>query len=210
MQESAFSGWRHALQELAATKEAAESWRHTRYQFAHKLGQALTGSGDSGEPTISGHVVYGVWLEWGLLYVGQTSKAERRLRDLPVGESHHLANTFPPEIWSRIVVISWPRLPEAEVPLQTLGVQEVGLGLEHRLQASLHPLVNATRRTSEGTWRNVDWSKSRSRGAVASGQLDELFAAVMNIWGETSNSLTCRVVHPADLLQLTTEPDATH
>ncbi len=150
---------------------------------------------------MTGHVVYAVWLNWGLLYVGQTSNAERRLRDLSVGESHHLGNTFPPEIWKRVVVIAWPQLAEAEIPIRTFGHNEVGLGLEHRLQAVLHPLANASRRTVEGNWRSVDWDKSRSVGARTGKEIDELFAAVQKIWSDASNSSLCRVVHPADLLE---------
>jgi len=52
---------------------------------------------------VAGSVIYGVWLDWGLLDVGQTSEAERRLRDLVVGESHHLGNTFPPKSGDAIV-----------------------------------------------------------------------------------------------------------
>lgn len=59
----------------------------------------------------AGPVLYGVFASGaGLCYVGQTQEAERRLRDLPVGESHHLANTVPPEVWERVVVIRWPLL----------------------------------------------------------------------------------------------------
>ncbi|MFE3822837.1 hypothetical protein [Nocardia tengchongensis] len=199
MQESALERWRNALHELTATEAVAESWRHERYRFAHKLGHALAGPGQGVLP-MSGSVLYGVWLDWGLLYVGQTGNAERRLRDLPVGESHHLSNTFPPEIWSQVIVIAWPQLPEAAGPIDLYGLEKVSLGLEYRLQAWLHPLANASRRTPDGKWRAVDWTKSRSRGAVTGGQIDDLFAAVQKIWKDPSNSTVCRVVHPADLL----------
>ena len=64
-----------------------------------------------GIPPVSDHAVYGVYVTGaGLLYVGQTRDARRRLRDLPVGESHHLATTVPPEIWERVLVIQWPAL----------------------------------------------------------------------------------------------------
>ncbi|MCP2258357.1 hypothetical protein LX15_002051 [Streptoalloteichus tenebrarius] len=153
-----------------------------------------------------GHAVYGVWLDWGLLYVGQTSEAERRLRDLAVGESHHLANTFPPEIWHRVVVVAWPRLPEAGPLVERFGADEVGLGLEHRLQSWLEPLANGSRRRPDGGWREVDWATSRSRGARVGRQIDSLFEAVRRVWREASEagsstaSEVYRVVFPGELL----------
>jgi hypothetical protein len=159
--------------------------------------------------TITGSVVYGVWLDCGLIYVGQTREAQRRLRDLPVGESHHLANTFPPEIWSRVMVIEWPRLSAARAAIERLSEPIVGLALEHRLQASLAPLVNASRRKVGGGWSTVRWSKSRSRAARAAVEIDELFESVMTIWALGADSKpsdrgalpgTCRVIFPAELL----------
>lgn len=137
---------------------------------------------------MTGHVLYGVWLDWGLLYVGQTGQSERRLRDLAVGESHHLANTFPPEIWHRVVVVAWPRLPEAGPLTGVLDPREVSLALEHRLQSWLKPLANASRRTSDGRWRPVDWSRSKSVGARIAPQVDKLFEAVQEVWGEASQT----------------------
>jgi hypothetical protein len=120
--------------------------------------------------TITGPVLYGIWLDWGLIYIGQTREAERRLKDLAVGESHHLANTFPPEIWSRVVVLPWPRLGSAPQETEGLSEEDVGLGLEYGLQSLLSPLANASRRTSAGTWRSVDWTGSRSRVLVRIGR----------------------------------------
>ncbi len=121
-------------------------------------------------------MVYGVWLDWGLLYVGQTIEAERRLRDLPIGESHHLANTFPPELWSSVVVIAWTELPEAR--LVQRDVKDCGLALEHSLQAWAKPLTNSSRRTPNGSWRHVDWARSSSVGARAAAEIGPLFESV--------------------------------
>ena len=110
---AAFEKWRSALLDLTSSQDRSVAWRRHRYRYAHRLGAALAGVKDPRGP-VQGPVVYGVWLQSGLLYVGQTSEARRRLRDLPVGESHHLANSFPPEIWHRVAVISWPLLPEAD------------------------------------------------------------------------------------------------
>jgi hypothetical protein len=159
--------------------------------------------------TITGPVLYGIWLDWGLIYIGQTREAERRLKDLAVGESHHLANTFPPEIWSRVVVLPWPRLGSAPQETEGLSEEDVGLGLEYGLQSLLSPLANASRRTSAGTWRSVDWTGSRSRGARAYRQIGELFAEVKEVWDQAEswspgrNALPagCHVVFPPRLLQ---------
>ncbi|WP_143049599.1 hypothetical protein [Asanoa ishikariensis] len=161
-----------------------------------------------GRPAMEGPLIYGVWLRWGLLYVGQTREGERRLRDLPVGESHHLANTFPPEIWHKVVVIAWPRLAEAERLAGVLQPDLVGLALEHRLQNELRPLANSERRKSDGSWREVDWRASSSRGARTAHAVDDLFHAVRQVWDEAASrseqdehaSAVCRVVFPETLL----------
>ncbi|HEY0167942.1 MAG TPA: hypothetical protein VGB75_12955 [Jatrophihabitans sp.] len=179
--ETAFSSWRASLQRLTDSPESSRLWRERRYHFAHRLGEALVGA--VGErPPITGAALYGVWLDWGLLYVGQTVEAERRLRDLAIGESHHLANTFPPEIWHRVVVIAWPQLAEAVAVSQELGVKTVGLALEHHLQTWATPLANAARRTSEGGWRAVDRTRSASLGARSAGAVEPLFAVVRSLW----------------------------
>lgn len=128
----------------------------------------------STHPAVVGSAVYGIWLKWGLLYVGQTNEASLRLRDLPVGESHHLANTFPPEIWDRVVVIDWPSLAEAEAALAQLDQATIGLAIEHRLQVRVQPLANASRRTKGGGWRDIDRGKSKSRGARAADAVGDL------------------------------------
>ncbi|WP_330270200.1 hypothetical protein OG205_23175 [Lentzea sp. NBC_00516] len=196
-----FDRWWHAMRDVAATEDTALAWRRHRYTFAHELGQALAGG-------LTGPAVYGVWLQWGLLYVGQTLEAGRRLKDLAIGESHHLANTFPPEIWHRVVVVGWSQLPPAAEAIDRLGVKAVGEGLEHRLQASLRPLANAARRVSDGTWREVDWERSNSLGARTGRQIDELFVALQEIWNVAAASpdgaalpSAGRVVFPSRMLR---------
>lgn len=86
-------------------------WQDRRYRIAYQLGQLLTDNTVPG----SGHAVYGVYLVGGvLLCVGQARDARRRLRDLPVGESHHHATTVPPGTWERVIVVQWPRLLDPE------------------------------------------------------------------------------------------------
>jgi hypothetical protein len=177
--------WRQALQELTRDSRSAAEWRFSRYTFAYRLGAALAKDPETGG-VITGPVVYGIWLNWGLIYIGQTGEADRRLRDLPVGESHHLANTFPPEIWSRVVVLPWPRLPPARAAIERMPQEDAGLGLEYGLQSLLSPLANASRRTPAGSWRAVDWTSSRSRGARAYQQLGELFSTVKDVWARAA------------------------
>lgn len=134
------------------------------------------------------HVLYGIYVAGGkLVYVGQTGKARRRLRDLPVGESHHVAATIPPEIWERVVVVQWPvlldQISDSERrAAERLERETCGLALEHLLQVEYRPVMAMRRRVTTGGWvpRNIE--ASRSRGARASSQLPELFDLVRERW----------------------------
>jgi len=196
-----FDRWWHAMRDVAATEDTARAWREHRYTFAHQLGSALAGG-------LTGPAVYGVWLQWGLLYVGQTLEADRRLKDLAIGESHHLANTFPPEIWHRVGVVAWSQLPEAAELIDRFGAKAVGEGLEHRLQSWLQPLANASRRVPDGSWRDVDWKRSNSLGARTGLLIENLFVAVQEVWQAAAESpdgadlpAASRVVFPSRLLR---------
>lgn len=179
--QEAFDRWVTGLDILTSTRDASDEWRKYRYAFAHRLGMELVNATKTQE-SVTGPAVYGIWLRWGLLYVGQTTDGFRRLRDLPVGESHHLANTFPPEIWDRVVVLNWRQAPEADEALTSLDESTVGLALEHELQLRVEPLANASRRTTNGGWRTVDRASSRSRGALAAPRVRVLGAAVQRVW----------------------------
>jgi len=73
--ERAFEQWLATLDRLTASPDAAREWRERRYRFAHLLGNALVGPTESAPPVFS-PALYGVWLPWGLLYVGQTTEPE--------------------------------------------------------------------------------------------------------------------------------------
>jgi hypothetical protein len=143
--DEAFGRWRAALLDSLVSPERVLAWQDRRYRFAHQVGQLLTSPARSDAARIAGHVVYGVYVAGaGLLYVGQTGDANRRLRDLPVGESHHLATTVPPEIWERVIVVQWPGLLSgvrgAEgLIAEQLGHETCGLALEHLLQVTYRP-----------------------------------------------------------------------
>ncbi|WP_433212680.1 hypothetical protein ACQP00_00475 [Dactylosporangium sp. CS-047395] len=201
------AAWRDSVNRMTASESRARDWRRARYTFAFSLSDALVGAVEGHR--IAGPVLYGVWLNWGLLYIGQTAEGERRLRDLPIGESHHLATTFPPETWERVVVIEWSRLPAAEgLADEIRGV--VGLALEHRLQVAFNPLVNSERRTSRGGWRRVNWDVKRSQGARAAAEVSELYAQVEAVWNAAAahqgdpitQSEAHRIVFPARLPRL--------
>jgi hypothetical protein len=123
----------------------------------------------------------------GLLYIGQTGDAKRRLRDLPVGESHHLATTVPPETWERVVVVQWPVLlastsPQQALVAERLGLPTCGLAMEHLLQVAYMPVMTARRRSTRGGWNMRQPALSNSRGAASSVQFAELFEAVRVAW----------------------------
>jgi len=182
--DDAFDRWRNALLDALATPGNVMAWQDRRYQFAYQVGQLLVDSGGPGIPPVSDHAVYGVYVSGGgLVYVGQTGDARRRLRDLPVGESHHLATTVPPETWERVLVIQWPalitRIPAQEAQrAEQLGQASCGLGIEYLLQITYRPVMTARRRSTAGGWSARHVETSRSRGAAASTQLPELFQAV--------------------------------
>lgn len=172
---------------LTATHRMLEQWQESRFRFAHAVGGLLVGSiGD--RPAVTGPALYGVYLsDTRLVYVGQTQEAQRRLRDLPIGESHHIATTIPPEIWERVVVVQWPALvglasSSQQEQIGALGPEVCGLALEHILQFHRRPLLNGRIRTSAGEWRLRDPERSRSRGARYASNCAELFELVEQEW----------------------------
>ncbi|MEV7288739.1 hypothetical protein AB0O01_30070 [Streptomyces sp. NPDC093252] len=185
--EDAYRTWRASLRTLVADAEQLARWQERRFRFAHELGRLLADP-YGGAPAMSGPVLYGVFLSGaGLCYVGQTRDAQRRLRDLAVGESHHLANTVPPELWERVVVVRWPdllaSLPARErETVAALGDEVCGLALEHLLHVTFAPPLNSRRRHRDGVWRPRNHADSRSRGAVHASDLAELWQVVQAAW----------------------------
>jgi hypothetical protein len=169
-------------------------FQDTRYQRAVRISSALVdGLPEQGRD----RVVYGVWLSGhsAPVYVGQTSNARRRLWDLPIGESHHLANSFPPEIWERVVRVHWLELLETLDPTlagifdqvnedieSSVSMANVGLGLEYLLQQSTEPMFNARKKLRDGRWRSVSWQMSKSRGALIASRLSAVFERILIEW----------------------------
>ncbi|MFJ2009845.1 hypothetical protein ACIQJ8_28055 [Streptomyces globisporus] len=191
--DEAYRKWRASLATLLADASLLAHWQERRYQFAHRVGALLTEPQADGIAT-AGPVLYGVFASGaGLCYVGQTQEAERRLRDLPVGESHHLANTVPPELWERVVVIRWPLLlPAAPAEERSLaaeiGLSVCGLALEHLLQVKTAPPLNSRRRRATGDWQPRNLAHSRSRGAVHSQSMPGLGELTLAAWAELSEA----------------------
>lgn len=213
--EDACHAWRSSLTTLLGDTSLLARWQERRYQFAHRVGALLTEAHADSSVT-AGPVLYGVFASGaGLCYVGQTQEAERRLRDLPVGESHHLANTVPPEIWERVVVIRWPVLlseaPASEqMEVESMGSAVCGLALEHMLQVATAPPLNSRRRRTSGEWQPRNLSQSRSRGAIHAQRIPELSRLTLDAWKTLSEaeapkgtaviaSTVGRVVYPSTL-----------
>ncbi|MFJ6543195.1 hypothetical protein ACIQMP_21450 [Streptomyces sp. NPDC091385] len=191
--EDAYRAWRSSLMTLLGDGSRLERWQDRRYQFAHRVGNLLTVAHADSSVTV-GPVLYGVFASGaGLCYVGQTQEAERRLRDLPVGESHHLANTVPPELWERVVVIRWPLLlsdaPASEqAEVEAMGSAVCGLALEHALQVAMTPPLNSRRRRTSGDWQPRNLMQSRSRGAIHSQRIPELSRLTLAAWKALSET----------------------
>lgn len=185
--EGAYRAWRSSLTTLLGDASLLARWQERRYQFAHRVGALLTEACADSSVT-AGPVLYGVFASGaGLCYVGQTQEAERRLRDLPVGESHHLANTVPPEVWERVVVIRWPQLlseaPASEQrEVEAMGSAVCGLALEYTLQVATSPPLNSRRRRTSGDWQPRNLMQSRSRGAIHSQRIPELSRLTLAAW----------------------------
>jgi hypothetical protein len=192
--DEAFGHWRTAMLDSLGSPERVLAWQDRRYRFAHQVGQLLTNPARADTVPVTGHVVYGVYVAGaGLLYVGQTSDAKRRLRDLPVGESHHLATTVPPETWDRVIVVQWPDLlpglrDSEGLVAEQLGHQTCGLALEYLLQVTYHPVMTARRRSGTGEWAARRIYSSRSRGAVNSGRFPGLFNAMRTVWDQLAET----------------------
>jgi hypothetical protein len=189
----AYLHWQEATRALICGADQLRDFQDRRYSYAAEVGRLLTQPGSDGRP-LDGPVLYGVLSDGaGLLYVGQSADARRRLRDLAVGESHHLATTVPPEAWDRVVVVRWPDLlPELRRSdrdaITNLPTVVTGEGLERLLQAELKPVLNSRRRTPAGGWSPRDVARSRSRGGAVAQVLAPLHGLVLPLWQQLATT----------------------
>jgi hypothetical protein len=187
--------WTDALRALTGTPSSASDYYKGRMRFTASVAGSLARlaklDGASRIPS-----VYGVWLEGHAepVYIGQTMESQRRIRDLPIGESRHLSNTFPPELWRQVVVVRWHDLLKADLSLmesvtaamrdlrlpEEAQTEAIGLGLEYRLQSDHQPLFNGKRKKRDGGWAQV--KQNKSIGAQVAPRLDPLYERVLGLW----------------------------
>jgi len=151
---------------------------------AHRVGTLLT-EAHPPAPAAIGSALYGVYLPGtGLCYVGQTQEAGRRLRDLPIGESHHLAMTAPPELWTRVIVVQWAELlvRAAEREWVIPDMKACGQALEYLLHCHFRPTINCYARTTDGRYRERPPERSKSKAAVGAIAYLDLFKVVLGVW----------------------------
>ncbi|HET7233210.1 MAG TPA: hypothetical protein VFJ16_24580 [Longimicrobium sp.] len=177
-----------SYQHLCRDARTAAAYRELRYRYTYELSRLFADGQDWGL------VVYGVWLRGHPhpVYIGQTTQAKRRLWDLPIGESHHLGFTFPPEIWERVVVMDWQKVVHENLHRGAAFAGEVaeraiGLALEHRLQRDANPLFNSRKKRNNGKWRDVDFTRSNGVAAQAARDLDKFYPTVKREWDELAS-----------------------
>ena len=184
--------WIASLHDLTSSLASTVEYRNLRASFASEVGRQIMSAASISQGR-ENYCIYGIWLDGHdtPIYIGQTMQAERRLWDLPIGESHHLANSFPPEIWKKIVIIRWYDALTEESSLQDLilaGISKgvIGLSLEYFLQSKYKPLVNCNRRRRDGKWQEKDIGKSKSRGSLMISDIATVCAEILDIWLELS------------------------
>lgn len=209
------SQWLEAIRRMTATPQEAAAYLDRRLSFTTAVAELLSHT----DPILD-RLVYGVWLEGhdDPIYIGQTTEGRRRLWDLPIGESHHLANSFPPEIWSRVVVVYWGKILAEKPELLTTSLDSaMGLGLEFLLQSRIQPLFNRRKKRRDGAWREVRWIDSNSLGAKTAPSLGPLLEELMLVWKALA-TISCsdqakveqpfgRVVFPSMLLRSRSKSD---
>jgi hypothetical protein len=190
MSDLVFIQWQQILNTLTRDARSAQSFLDRRLRFTSAVAAALT------QGSVGNNLVYGVWLVGHStpIYVGQTLEGRRRLWDLPIGESHHLSNSFPPEIWARVVIVNWSEVLDEAPPISLgdklfeLGVSPndhnhaLGLAFEYLLQSAFKPLFNQRKKNRDGTWRQVQLEQSKSLGARVAPHADEAFGRVRSRW----------------------------
>ncbi|HEX8083347.1 MAG TPA: hypothetical protein VF529_03595 [Solirubrobacteraceae bacterium] len=135
----------------AVTADETSYWLHRRVLFAraHAVRMAMCAGGffDGRRP-----LLYAVAVRnQGCVYLGETL-SRRRLWDIPVGESHHLAATFPPAAWERLVALRWSEVEGVVLPPSPGLHQAAGRALERELHIRLQPEMNIWTKRVDGRW----------------------------------------------------------
>lgn len=212
----------------ALTEAGVVAFLEGKYRLDHAIGAATRERlGPSSRRVASDCVVYGVMIRnlSRSVYIGETSDARRRLFDLAIGESHHLANTFPTFLWTKIIVIRWPSLMiEAELAMvaKELGgadgahvLKLAGAALEHCLQQAHRPVFNVYKKSTTGLLRARALERSGRKAASLSQLIPRSYERVAKAWqqAEACESHTAPattlpgghgfVIHPQVILEST-------
>ena len=152
---------------------------------------------------------------------------------MPVGESHHLSNTYPPEIWERIQVLHWRQVLklegydltvlEAQVaehfstkPVDALKL--IGMAIEFLFQNEAMPELNVRSKLRSGGFREVGIGTSASRQAIIARRwMGSLFPILLDHWmrleagadahsGPAMHTLTGSVIFPSRILGEMAQP----
>lgn len=176
-----YQAWVTCSRLLNANESKAREFRTRRYAFTHALANVLV---KNLPKTGTDQVIYAVRLMGGHskpVYLGSSSEGCRRLWDLPIGESHHLANTYPPEVWQTVQILHWRQLLVAKGhDLDALQrsvaklcsarskstLELTGMGIEFRFQQETRPDMNMLTKRRDGGFKEVNPSRSKSRQAI--------------------------------------------
>ena len=180
----ASAAWRRALEELLGDKQRFDSWRKQRYAFAHRVGTLLTEAhppcrdrpGALWRPPPGNRALLR-WTNPG----GQAKAAGPSNR-----ESHHLAMTAPPELWTRVIVVQWAELlvRAAEREWVISDIKACGQALEYLLHCHFRPTINCYARTTDGRYRERPPEKSKSKASVGATAYLDLFKVVLGVWSD--------------------------
>ncbi|MFT5195011.1 MAG: hypothetical protein ACI85U_002026 [Candidatus Promineifilaceae bacterium] len=196
----------HLLKEETHESQDAFKYFQIRASFANSVSQEIRNlaklARDENIPAI-----YAVWLnkQSNPIYIGQTQDSKRRLWDLAIGESHHLANMFPPETWGKVCIFRWKDfLENHQLAFESIKgksmnfdnsekeiLKQIGLSIELSFQIEMQPLFNKYKRLKDGSLKAIDFSSSGSSGSKLLSQIDYEFDGLKKYWYElTSENLT--------------------
>ncbi|PFZ72397.1 hypothetical protein COL72_11210 [Bacillus toyonensis] len=167
--------WIDELKEqVFSDEESIKKHMQTRFSFACSVFQALQEGLNVDGDSITEPIVYGVIMSNKCIYIGQSLDSKRRIKDLPIGESHHLAKTIPPELWEKIVIIKWREMlqdqrndevinlvinkivnqneklkNESDDKKKKKALEYIGKAFEYKLQNELNPLFNTGKKITK-------------------------------------------------------------
>lgn len=196
-----YRSWVESCRSLNADEDKARDLRTRRYGFTRSLANHLVKNlpayGDD-------QVIYAVHLTGQHsrpVYLGTSSEGHRRLWDLSIGESHHLSNTYPPEVWSKVQIMHWKQLLSAaghdlgalqesvskSFPEKSrFALKLIGMGIEFRFQQEIRPEINILAKRRQGGFRTVDFAGSQSIHAAIARQwiVGPIFDDLLRSWND--------------------------